>query len=145
MAITTLERVVPSEQTWSRGALALAPALQAASVQALAPSLGPERIASVATKSAPLRLTRRGRLTLSLVAMACALGIGGLAYSSPAGEPAVPASSATTVVVAPGESVWEIARRADPQADPRATVARIIELNALSDGQVTPGQRLRLR
>lgn len=49
-----------------------------------------------------------------------------------------------TVVVEPGETLWDIAARHTPESDPRRTVDRIIDLNSLSSPVVQPGQQLRL-
>ncbi|XVQ09092.1 LysM peptidoglycan-binding domain-containing protein [Spirillospora sp. CA-255316] len=49
-----------------------------------------------------------------------------------------------TVVVGPGETLWDIAVRDDPEGDPRVTVRRIADLNGLSDSVVQPGQHLRM-
>jgi LysM repeat protein len=49
-----------------------------------------------------------------------------------------------TVVVGPGETLWDIAQRNDPDGDPRITVQRIADLNGLSDSIVQPGQQLRV-
>ncbi|MFC5181700.1 LysM peptidoglycan-binding domain-containing protein [Actinomadura harenae] len=47
------------------------------------------------------------------------------------------------VVVRPGDTLWGIAGRAEPGADPRPAVKRILELNGLpDDALVQPGQRL---
>lgn len=47
------------------------------------------------------------------------------------------------VVVRPGQTLWAIAVRADPSADPRVVVRQIVELNALPSGTfVQPGDRL---
>lgn len=46
------------------------------------------------------------------------------------------------VTVLPGDSLWNIANDVAPSADPRDTVAAIIELNALDDSSVRAGQRL---
>jgi hypothetical protein len=45
-------------------------------------------------------------------------------------------------VVLPGETLWQIAGEVAPGVDRRDTVARIIELNALSTGGVNAGQRI---
>jgi LysM domain len=46
------------------------------------------------------------------------------------------------VLVAPGQSLWSVAESTDPNADPRVTIQRIIDLNGLSGGLIQPGQRL---
>ena len=56
-----------------------------------------------------------------------------------AGQP-MPARA--VYVVQPGDTVWTIARKLDPNGDPRAVVDRIVELNG--GAALQPGQRLRL-
>ena len=53
-------------------------------------------------------------------------------------------TSATPVVVTvqAGDTLWTIATRIAPKADPRATIRAIRELNGLSTGAVQAGQRL---
>lgn len=97
---------------------------------------------------APIRLTRRGRAvlvgfaaTVTLVALWLTVGPGAFAGSRDGrgGRPA------RTVVVEPGETLWGIASAADPGADPRRTVERIMDLNGLGgDPTVRPGQEIRL-
>jgi len=94
-----------------------------------------------------LRLTRRGRVVLAVFA-AVVVSLIGLAVASgtPAEGSAAPAGTAghsmTRIVVQPGQTLWMIAMRADPQADPRQVVQQIIAANALRDGSIQAGQRL---
>ncbi|WP_165959029.1 LysM domain-containing protein [Actinomadura sp. KC345] len=98
----------------------------------------------------PIRLTRRGRAvvilfaaTITLVALWLTVGPGALAggEESHRGD----AAPARTVVVEPGDTLWEIAADAEPGADPRRIVQRIIDLNGMGgDPTVRPGQELRL-
>ena len=94
-----------------------------------------------------LHLTRRGRIVLAVVAAVLA-GLLGFATASgtPAASQDAPPGTAghsmTRIVVQPGQTLWSIAMRADPQADPRLVVQRIMAANALTDGSITPGQRL---
>jgi len=48
------------------------------------------------------------------------------------------------VTVAPGETLWQIARRVSPHADPRAMVLQLEALNHLHGASVLAGQRLLL-
>ena len=97
--------------------------------------------------SQSLRLTRRGRMVLalfaavaaSLFALAAARGTTAAGSAAPAG---IAGHSMTQVVVQPGQTLWSIAMRADPHADPRLVVQRIITANALPGGTVQAGQRL---
>jgi LysM repeat protein len=50
---------------------------------------------------------------------------------------------ATTVVVQPGQTLWDIAQSVAPHEDPREVIASIVDLNALSDpGAIRAGQPL---
>ena len=98
----------------------------------------------------PIRLTRRGRAvvvlfvaTVTLVALWLTVGPGALAGGGESrGGNAAPAR---TVVVEPGDTLWGIAADADPAADPRRIVQRIIDLNGMGgDPTVRPGRELRL-
>lgn len=46
--------------------------------------------------------------------------------------------------VLPGETLWEIARGIDPDADTREVVGQLMALNGLPTAALLPGQRLRL-
>jgi len=54
----------------------------------------------------------------------------------------VSAASTHTVVVKPGETLWEIAARELPGADVRDSVSRIRTLNALEGRSIQAGQSL---
>ncbi|NHC44520.1 LysM peptidoglycan-binding domain-containing protein [Motilibacter aurantiacus] len=92
---------------------------------------------------AHLRLTTRGKavivLALALVALlALSWGRGGGVQAS-----SISAGPATAYVsVEPGDTLWAIALRAAPGDDPRDTVDRILDLNAMTTTQLQPGQRL---
>jgi hypothetical protein len=93
-----------------------------------------------------LRLTRRGRIVVRVAASALALlavlaGVLILDRPAQAGSQDHPVPVAYHVVL-PGETLWQIAGEAAPKADRRDTVARILELNALSTAAVSPGQRI---
>jgi nucleoid-associated protein YgaU len=47
-------------------------------------------------------------------------------------------------VVAPGDTIWAIASRADPGRDPRPLVDAIEHLNELGAGDLVPGQTVRI-
>lgn len=100
--------------------------------------------------AAPIRLTRRGRrlarTAVVALALLLALTIGILGRGAPVQAGDAPAQVATsTVIVQPGQSLWDVARGLSLDADLRETVARIQELNGLSGGAgstVRPGQEL---
>jgi hypothetical protein len=90
-----------------------------------------------------VRLTRRGRLVLAVVA---ALVVAGLvvagATAAQASGPAAAHGGDSRVFVQPGDTLWSIAQRTDPGADPQAVVAGILRANHLPTSSVTVGQRL---
>jgi hypothetical protein len=53
--------------------------------------------------------------------------------------PGMPRDSA---IVGPHDTLWGIAVRARPDVDPRITVQRMIDLNALPGAVVNPGQKV---
>lgn len=81
----------------------------------------------------------RPLLLLVLVAIVLLLVVPGVARAVGRhdGEPTV------IYVVQPGDTLWGIARRADPGADPRPLVDRLAEVNELR-GTLHAGDQLRL-
>lgn len=91
----------------------------------------------------PVRLTRRGRLVVTLVLLvATAAGLATIARGVAAAPRVAPRPATHVVVVRPGETVWSVAARVAPTKDPRATVARIEQINHLAGDTVTAGQAL---
>lgn len=92
----------------------------------------------------PVRLTRRGRLVVFLLLLAVvltAMVVWGpsVVATSASGDP-VPVR---VVVVQPGETLWDIAARADPNGNTGETVHEIADLNALpSTGDLQIGQQI---
>ena len=117
------------------------PASRRAAVSAARPT--PARVADVAPASAPLRLTRRGRLALTLlflVSLTVVLTVFG-ATSAATGEAGRPVPTRTVVVDA-GDTLWGIAADVAAPGEVREMVHRIQELNALSGSGVAIGQEL---
>ena len=104
---------------------------------------------TTATVPTPVRLTRLGRAVLGLAAVLLGLAVAVTAATMAVRHgrpvPALPASAPAVVVVKPGDTLWEIARRFAPQRDPRDVVAELRRLNALPSADVRAGQQLRLR
>jgi nucleoid-associated protein YgaU len=93
-----------------------------------------------------VRLTRRGRGLVMAAVLAGSLA-GGMALSerpSIAADGATPQKQYTQVVVQPGQTLWGIARAAAPEVDPRVTIGRIVDLNALAGVDIQAGQRIAL-
>jgi hypothetical protein len=93
-----------------------------------------------------LRLTRRGRFVLTFL-VTVPLIIGAALFALNGGGAFASADSSTRVsfehvTVQPGQSLWQIAEKLAPTADPRDVIAAIVNLNQLPTSTVTPGQQL---
>ena len=89
------------------------------------------------------RITRRGRLVVVLSVLALLVvgfSVGGHVSSQAASSVGV--QHARTVTVQPGESLWAVAVRIAPHADPRLVVDRIAQINHLAGAEVYAGQQL---
>lgn len=92
---------------------------------------------------APLRLTTRGRvvvvlLALLLVALPLVIGVRAAQAEAPASAPQVERH-----VVAPGETLWQIAATiTEPGEDVRDVVGDLVRLNALPDSSLLAGQTI---
>ncbi len=90
-----------------------------------------------------LQLTRRGQIVMVIAVLGLLL-LGWVAL----GAPTVATDHANhavtrTVVVEPGQTLWDIASTAAPDQDPRVVIADIEDLNAISDpGDLVAGQPL---
>ena len=105
------------------------------------PSVGrPE----AATRSLPVRLTRRGYAVLGVLAVGLVAGLLWFAHVSAAAEsPATTTRPPAVVTVHDGDTLWSIASQIAPQRDPRAVVAKLERVNHLTGPILRPGQRLR--
>jgi hypothetical protein len=126
-----------SAMTWTDCPPRTAPPARPALPVRVARPARPERVA------APVRLTRRGRLVVLALLLAMALGVL-LVATAPATATSDRGAGvvAERVTVRPGETLWVIAERVRPDADPRATVARIKDMNGLRSGAAQAGQVL---
>lgn len=93
---------------------------------------------------APMRLTRRGRVVLVLLALALVVALGSIAGRALAARPVVePAHQ--VIVVAPGQTLWGIASEiASPDEDVRDVVAQLASLNELDSVALIAGEELRV-
>lgn len=113
---------------------------KAVSAQQVPAGVVPHRVGS--RVRGPVRLTRRGRVVVVVAALFVLLAAGfSLGRATSAADAAGPPR---TVVVAPGDTLWALAARHVPRADPRVTVAKIRSLNHLTSVTVQAGQRLRV-
>jgi nucleoid-associated protein YgaU len=104
----------------------------------------PRRPGQARPRYAPVRLTRRGRLvaqlTLILAGLILVLGIAAGTWAS--GDRPPPRDSYPSVVVRPGDTLWNIATRHAPDANRGDTMDEIRRLNHLDGSRVDIGQRL---
>jgi hypothetical protein len=142
--LTASAPIIAPRRTRS-GVRALGAARQGAPVMAgsAAPRrrLRPESFANPAATSS-LRLTRRGRLVILLLLLAVGVVVSLTVTSSGSATATAEHAPVQYVTVAPGDTLWSIAGDVSPNADPRDTVADIIELNALNGSTVQAGQRI---
>jgi hypothetical protein len=117
------------------------------STVAVNPGLGGTRRATAAGRpvagSSAVRLTRRGRLLVTVVFLAillAALTMFG-SHSAATGESGVPVKT-HMVEVGRGDTLWGLASEVAPPGKVGETVIKIRELNALSDSKVAVGQEI---
>ena len=92
-----------------------------------------------------LRLTRRGRLVLVLVAMALLFVAASVGRAgSEAATVSDTGPSLQQVTVQPGETLWAVAQRIAPDNDPREVIAQIRRINDLETSTLQAGQQLLL-
>ena len=101
---------------------------------------------SARAAAAPLRLTARGRVAVAVAgfvtAFALAVGVGAIAGAVVGSGPE---QSGTSVVVAPGQSLWSIASaHAAAGEDVRDVAADIAAINGLTSSTVQVGQEIQL-
>ena len=93
----------------------------------------------------PLRLTRRGKIVVAVAAALLAAGLSLVIAASAQAtshSPGAAQQGLAKVTVRAGQSLWSVAESADPNADTRAVIQQVIELNGLSADAVMPGQSL---
>jgi LysM domain len=122
----------------------------------IAPHSGQPRARRTAARPQPappsgLRLTRRGRLVLSVFALALILGLITILWATLANGAQAASEGTRTgsvyqglhrVTVLPGQTLWTIAHHAEPSADPRTVIPEIMQINAISSTNLQPGQQL---
>ncbi|WGW13142.1 LysM peptidoglycan-binding domain-containing protein [Saxibacter everestensis] len=106
-----------------------------------------------ATGFAGVRLNRRGRLVMSVLAALVLIGavlalsatfsvVSGMLFHAEAQANSSTAEVVEYVTVQDGQTLWGIASEAAPNSDPRDTITKIVELNQLDGTVVRTGQRL---
>jgi nucleoid-associated protein YgaU len=109
------------------------------------------RAAAPVSAAGPVRLTRRGRAVVVVLAILAATGVAmllwlGMAAGAQASSHGQPARAGyqgmTQVVVRPGQTLWSIASAAEPSAGTWAVIQQIINANALAGDAIHAGQLL---
>jgi LysM repeat protein len=104
-----------------------------------------EARARSAVRTAPLRLTSRGRVVATGVS-ALVVGVLSVTLATAAqatrDTPGSVRNYLAKVTVAPGDSLWSVAEARDPGADTRLVIERIRQLNSLTGDQLRPGEVL---
>ena len=91
----------------------------------------------------PIRLTRRGRRVVAVLALIpiaitfLLIGMRGAQASD-----ASAAAMTSTIVVKPGQSLWDVAAAINPTKDPREIIWVIQQLNGMTTSEVLAGQEL---
>jgi hypothetical protein len=126
-----------------------APGVAPAQTRVVRPASAPSRVPVRRARRA--RLTRRGRRliwasAILLVVAVITPVVLALASGAQAANHGVPPSAVWAgmrqVVVQPRDSLWSIALRAEPRADPRVVVQQIMDYNAMGSQVVVPGENL---
>ena len=113
-------------------------------------TLRPSARPVVKATAGSVRLTRRGRRVVGGLAIAAAalaafllsLTLSGGALASSHGPAGSPYQGMHQVVVRSGQSLWSIAARAEPGADPRIVIPQIVSANSLAGEAIYPGEQL---
>ncbi len=108
-----------------------------------APPLRGAGSAAAGCASPEVRLTRRGRLVVLMGVLAPVFGIVMLIGAPAASTDQTHHPEGRTVVVEPGDTLWDIAASVAPSEDPRDVISQIVDLNSLTDeGSIRVGQPL---
>lgn len=93
--------------------------------------------------SAEIRLTRRGRLVMLMAVLSPVFGMLMLLGAPAASTDQTRHPVGRSVVVEPGDTLWNIAASVAPDEDPRDVISQIVDLNSLTDeGSIRVGQPL---
>ena len=105
---------------------------------------------SITAPTIPSGITRRGRLARTLVVLSLAVVLlAGFAFQAGAGDVVSSSADSRTssyvvLTVGSGDSIWSIAHSVADGRDVREVVDAIVSANSLSDGAVSPGQKIRV-
>lgn len=101
----------------------------------------PAIAARIRYEKQPVQLTVRGRRVVAILVL-IPIVLAMVLFGSKVAQANSVAPAMTTVVVKPGQSLWDIAVAVDATKDPRALILEIQQLNGLSTSQVDAGMQL---
>lgn len=115
--------------------------------QAAHPQARPQTAAHPRTEQPPLRLTRRGRIVVAvlaavIVSVICLIAASTAQATNHGASSGAARGGTAKVTVRPGQSLWSVAESADPNQDTRLVVQQITELNGLTSQVVYSGEQL---
>jgi LysM repeat protein len=90
----------------------------------------------------PLRLTRRGRAVVLAFLVVLASFASAVLFTTASRAEQPPSGPPPSIVVRPGDTLWDIASRTSPRRDGQAAVDELRRLNGLSGYGVRPGDVL---
>ncbi|CAN5692337.1 hypothetical protein BH18ACT7_BH18ACT7_10510 [soil metagenome] len=93
-------------------------------------------------RTRPVRLTRRGRLAVTFMTLLATVILLAVAAAQSGSTGGGLADAPRSVVVEPGDTLWQIAREIAPADSPAVVVAALQEANGLDGGPLQPGQVL---
>lgn len=126
-----------------RRAVATAPRSSAAAAQARVARV-PAKAGAARSSTPPLRLTRRGRVVLTVLMLAAALTVLTLfsGHSAASGEASDDPVRTRSVVVGEGDTLWGLAAEVAEPGEIREVVHQIQKLNSLPGPELVEGQAL---
>lgn len=90
----------------------------------------------------PLRLTRRGRAVVLGFLVVVASLASAVLFTTASRAEELPAGPPPTIIVRPGDTLWDIAGRTLPRGDGQRAVDELRRVNGLSGYSVQPGDVL---
>lgn len=101
------------------------------------------QVQTISQQKQPIRLTRRGRRVVAVLAL-IPIAITFLLIGTRGAVASDGSGTATTqaIVVQPGQSLWDVAVTINPEKDPRETIWVIQQLNDMKTSEVLAGQEL---
>ena len=84
------------------------------------------------------------RLLVAVAALAVVVFLGAAASAALSNGAATTSARTEVHTVRPGDTLWQVAAAADPQADPRDVIDHIVQLNSGSGSSFSPDAPLRV-